>query len=73
MLSRHAAKAFHRGYRDSSLIQFTSQLFPPSAETGCTMRAGSSLQTWLWVPPAKHFSRQIERIIERIEHLYMGC
>ncbi len=32
--------------------------------------AGSSLQTWLWAPPAKHSSRQIEEMIERIEHLY---
>ncbi len=32
--------------------------------------AGVSLQTWLWAPPAKHSSRQIEEMIERIEHLY---
>ena len=32
--------------------------------------AGSSLQTWLWAPPAKHSSRQIEEMIERIEYLY---
>jgi TnpA family transposase len=32
--------------------------------------AGSSLQTWLWAPPAKHSSRQIEEMIERIESLY---
>jgi len=31
---------------------------------------GPSLQTWLWAPPAKHSSRQIEEMIERIEHLY---
>jgi hypothetical protein len=28
--------------------------------------AGSSLQTWLWAPPAKHSSRQIEEMIERL-------
>jgi hypothetical protein len=32
--------------------------------------AGSSLQTWLWAPPAKRSSRQIEEMIERIECLY---
>src|ERR1700677_433479 len=32
--------------------------------------AGSSLQTWLWAPPAKHSARQIEEMIERIESLY---
>ena len=32
--------------------------------------AGASLQTWLWAPPAKHSSRQIEEMIERIESLY---
>jgi Domain of unknown function (DUF4158) len=32
--------------------------------------SGSSLQTWLWAPPAKHSSRQIEEMIERIERLY---
>jgi hypothetical protein len=28
------------------------------------------LQTWLWAPPAKHSSRQIEEMVERIECLY---
>jgi hypothetical protein len=32
--------------------------------------AGVSVQTWLWAPPAKHSSRQIEEMIERIEQLY---
>ena len=31
---------------------------------------GSSLQTWLWAPPANHCARQIEEMIERIESLY---
>jgi hypothetical protein len=30
----------------------------------------SSLQTWLWAPPAKHSSRQIEEMVKRIECLY---
>lgn len=32
--------------------------------------AGVSVQTWLWAPPAKHSSRQVEEMIERIEQLY---
>ncbi len=32
--------------------------------------SGSSLQAWLWAPPAKHSSRQIEEMVERIECLY---
>jgi hypothetical protein len=32
--------------------------------------SGSSLQTWLWAPPAKHSSRQIEEMVDRIECLY---
>lgn len=34
-----ASQALHYRYRDSSQIQFTSQLFPPSAENDCSMRA----------------------------------
>jgi len=32
--------------------------------------AGGSLQTWLWAPPVRHSSRQIEEMIERIESFY---
>jgi TnpA family transposase len=32
--------------------------------------SGSSLQSWLWAPPAKHSSRQIEEMIDRVERLY---
>lgn len=31
---------------------------------------GSTLQTWLWAPPARHSSRQIEEMVDRIERLY---
>lgn len=34
-----ASQALHYRYRDSSQIQFTSQLFPPSAANDCSMRA----------------------------------
>ena len=32
--------------------------------------SGVSLQSWLWAPPAKHSSRQIEEMVDRIERLY---
>jgi hypothetical protein len=32
--------------------------------------SGSTLQTWLWAPPARHSSRQIEAMVDRIERLY---
>jgi TnpA family transposase len=32
--------------------------------------SGLSLQSWLWAPPARHSSRQIEEMIDRIERLY---
>lgn len=32
--------------------------------------SGSSLQSWLWAPPAKHSSRQVEEMVDRIERLY---
>jgi hypothetical protein len=32
-------QALFRRYRDSSQTQFTSQVFPPSAENECSMRA----------------------------------
>jgi hypothetical protein len=33
-------------------------------------QAGLSQQSWLWAAPAKHSSRQIEELLERIETLY---
>ena len=33
-------------------------------------KSGCSLQSWLWAAPAKHSSRQIEEMIERIETFY---
>ncbi len=32
--------------------------------------SGETLQQWLWAAPAKHSSRQIEELLERIEKLY---
>jgi hypothetical protein len=32
--------------------------------------SGSSVQSWFWSPPAKHSTRQIDEMIERIETLY---
>jgi Domain of unknown function (DUF4158) len=32
--------------------------------------SGATLQSWLWAAPAKHSTRQIEEILERIEVLY---
>jgi hypothetical protein len=31
--------------------------------------SGTALQTWLWAAPAKHSSRQIEEVLERVELL----
>ena len=31
--------------------------------------SGATMQSWLWAAPAKHSSRQIEEVIERIEQL----
>ncbi len=33
-------------------------------------KSGCSLQSWLWAAPAKHSSRQIDEMIERIETFY---
>jgi hypothetical protein len=32
--------------------------------------SGVTLQSWLWAPPAKHSTRQIEELLERIATLY---
>lgn len=32
--------------------------------------SGATLQSWLWAAPAKHSTRQIEEVLERIEVLY---
>jgi hypothetical protein len=45
------------------LMQWRTALIAPDA-------SGSSLQTWVWAPPVKHSSRQIEEMLERIERLY---
>ena len=31
--------------------------------------SGATMQTWLWAAPAKHSSRQIEEVLERVERL----
>jgi hypothetical protein len=31
--------------------------------------SGATAQSWLWAAPAKHSSRQIEEVLERIEWL----
>ena len=31
---------------------------------------GQTLQSWLWAAPAKHSTRQISEVLERIDHLY---
>jgi hypothetical protein len=31
--------------------------------------SGVTLQSWLWSPPAKHSTRQIEELLERIAKL----
>jgi hypothetical protein len=65
-----------RRQHEAQLAQQIDQTIEPSLmmrwRTALTAPhgAGSSLQTWLWAPPAKHSSRQIEEMIERIESLY---
>ena len=34
------------------------------------LESGETLQQWLWAAPAKHSSRQIEELLERVEKLY---
>jgi len=45
------------------LMQWQAALTEPHA-------SGATLQTWLWAPPARHSSRQIEEMVDRIERLY---
>src|SRR3954452_21547846 len=33
-------------------------------------RSGLAMQTWLWAAPAKHSTRQISEVLERIKYLY---
>jgi hypothetical protein len=41
-----SAPAPHECYRDSSQIQFTSQLWPPSAENDCSLARRDALLNW---------------------------
>ena len=65
-----------RRQQEAQLAQQIDQAVEPSLmmrwRTALTAPhgAGSNLQTWLWAPPAKHSSHQIEEMIERIESLY---
>ena len=59
----HLARRIDQAIEPGLMMQWRTVLTAPQG-------AGSSLQTWLWAPPAKHSSRQIEEMIERIEHLY---
>jgi hypothetical protein len=57
------AKSIHADV-DTELLERWQQMLITPREAGLT------LQTWLWAPPAKHSSRQIEEMLERIETLY---
>jgi hypothetical protein len=49
---------------DAVQLRCWQQTVVQSRESSLTM------QSWLWAPPAKHFTRQIDEMLERIEALY---
>jgi hypothetical protein len=57
------ARPIERSVEPNLLMQWQAALTQPHD-------SGSSLQSWLWAPPAKHSSRQIEEMIDRVERLY---
>jgi TnpA family transposase len=57
------ARCIERSVEPNLLMQWQAALTQPHD-------SGSSLQSWLWAPPAKHSSRQIEEMIDRVERLY---
>jgi TnpA family transposase len=57
------AQQIDQAVEPSLMMRWRTALTAPHAP-------GSSLQTWLWAPPAKHSVRQIEEMMERIECLY---
>jgi hypothetical protein len=57
------ARRIERSVEPNLLMQWQAALTQPHD-------SGSSLQSWLWAPPAKHSSRQIEEMIDRVERLY---
>ena len=57
------AKSIHAGVGDERLERWGKALVSPR-------ESGVTLQSWLWAPPAKHSTRQIEELLERIGTLY---
>ncbi len=57
------AKSIHVAIDDERLAGWGKALVTPR-------ESGVTLQSWLWAPPAKHSTRQIEELLERIGALY---
>ena len=57
------AKSIHAVIDDERLAGWGKALVTPR-------ESGVTLQSWLWAPPAKHSTRQIEELLERIATLY---
>ena len=57
------AKSIHAVIDDERLEGWGKALVSPR-------ESGVTLQSWLWAPPAKHSTRQIEELLERIATLY---
>jgi hypothetical protein len=57
------AKGIHAVIDDERLERWGKALVIPR-------ESGVTLQSWLWAPPAKHSTRQIEELLERIATLY---
>jgi Sulfatase len=57
------AKSIHAAIDDERLERWGKALVTP-CESGVTV------QSWLWAPPAKHSTRQIEELLKRIGTLY---
>src|SRR6266403_3528826 len=57
------AKSIHTAIDDERLAHWGKALVTPR-------ESGLTLQSWLWAPPAKHSTRQIEELLERIGTLY---
>jgi hypothetical protein len=56
-------KSIHAVIDDEGLERWGKALVTPR-------ESGVTLQSWLWAPPAKHSTRQIEELLERIATLY---
>jgi TnpA family transposase len=57
------AKGIHAAIDDERLAGWGKALVTPR-------ESGVTLQSWLWAPPAKHSTHQIEELLERIATLY---